>query len=524
MVSVNAAGDRSSGSVAAMALAMKSETSNAHHEPAQLFPIVFAGLADLWASGFFDTMRSPSRVHGTYQGGKKSMARILVTDDDTDLLKSLSMRLRLEGHTVTAAMGGAEALSKLDLEVPHLVITDMHMPGMDGMQLFDAIHRRFPLLPVVMLTGSASIADAVRAMQKGLFGYITKPFEGAALMREVGRALEVSTALGADMPGDAPGESWREAIITRSPRMENLLAEARHMAQSDATVLIHGESGTGKELLARAVHASSTRSAQAFVAVNCGAIPENLVESELFGHVKGAFTGAVRDSAGMFTSAHQGTIFLDEIADLPLAMQVKLLRVLQEREVRPVGAARTHKVDVRVISACNRRLDEEVAAGRFREDLFYRLNVVSLTLPPLADRREDIPLLANYFLQGLALRYRKPASSFGPGALEQLSAAPWPGNVRQLQNVVEKCVVMSNGQLIPATLVKSALSTQGSELLPLDEARKVFERDYLTGLLKITNGNVAQAAKLAQRNRTDFYTLMARHKLEPAQFKNPGAD
>jgi two-component system response regulator GlrR len=321
------------------------------------------------------------------------------------------------------------------------------------------------------------------------------------------------------MPGEVPGEAWREAIITRSPRMEKLLAEARLMAQSDASVLIHGESGTGKELLARALHASSARSHETLVAVNCGAIPENLVESELFGHVKGSFTGAVRDSVGMFTSAHRGTIFLDEIADLPLAMQVKLLRVLQEREVRPVGASKPHKVDVRVISASNRKLEDEVAAGRFREDLFYRLNVVGLTLPPLAERREDIALLANHFMRSLAQRYAKPLTAFAPGALELLGTASWPGNVRQLQNMVEKCVVLCTGTLIPVTLVQSALTSQGSELLPLDEARKEFERGYLTQLLKMTNGNVAQAAKLARRNRTDFYALLARHELESASFK-----
>jgi two-component system response regulator GlrR len=291
------------------------------------------------------------------------------------------------------------------------------------------------------------------------------------------------------------------------------------MAQSDASVLIHGESGTGKELLARALHASSARSQEALVAVNCGAIPENLVESELFGHVKGAFTGAVRDSPGMFTSAHRGTIFLDEIADLPLAMQVKLLRVLQEREVRPVGAAKPHKIDVRVISASHRKLEDEVTAGRFREDLFYRLNVVGLQLPSLAERREDIAPLALHFMRSLSQRYAKSLTAFAPGALELLGTASWPGNVRQLQNVIEKCVVMCTGSLVPVSLVQSALSSRGAEMLPLDEARKEFERDYLTQLLKITNGNVAQAAKLARRNRTDFYALLARHQLESASFK-----
>jgi len=447
------------------------------------------------------------------------MARILIVDDDPALLKLLSLRLHYEGHVPIEANSGAVALAKLDHELPNILITDLRMPGMDGLQLFEAVHRRYPLLPVLILTANGTIPDAVNAMQRGVFGYITKPFEGADLMLEVNRALEVSSTLGADMPGDLPGEAWREAIITRSPRMEKLLAEARLMAQSDASVLIHGESGTGKELLARALHASSARSHESLVAVNCGAIPENLVESELFGHVKGSFTGAVRDSVGMFTSAHRGTIFLDEIADLPLAMQVKLLRVLQEREVRPVGAAKPHKVDVRVISASNRKLEDEVAAGRFREDLFYRLNVVGLTLPPLAERREDIALLANHFMRSLAQRYAKSLTAFAPGALELLGTAPWPGNVRQLQNMVEKCVVLCTGTLIPVTLVQSALSSQGSELLPLDEARKEFERGYLTQLLKMTNGNVAQAAKLARRNRTDFYALLARHDLESASFK-----
>ena len=447
------------------------------------------------------------------------MARILVVDDDPELLKAIAMRLHYEGHAVTQADGGAAALAKLDLDVPHMVITDLQMPGMDGLQLFEHIHRRYPLLPVVILTANGTIANAVQALQRGVFGYITKPFEGAALLREVDRALAIGSALGADMPGSEPGEVWRESIITRSPRMEKLLAEARRMAQSDASLLIYGESGTGKELLARAVHACSARAQDPFVAVNCGAIPENLVESELFGHIKGAFTGAVRDSAGLFTTAHQGTIFLDEVADLPLAMQVKLLRVLQEREVRPVGASKSHKVDVRVISACNRKLEDEVAAGRFREDLFYRLNVVSLTLPALSERREDIPLLANHFMQSVSQRYAKPASTFDAAGLKHLSAAAWPGNVRQLQNVVEKCVVMSSGPVIPAKLVQGAISTAGPELLSLEEARRAFERDYLTSLLKITSGNVTAAAKLAQRNRTDFYSLLARHQLDATQFK-----
>jgi two-component system response regulator GlrR len=454
------------------------------------------------------------------------MARILIVDDDPALLRLLSMRLRGEGHEVVEAASGEAALAALDRELPQLLITDLRMGGMDGLQLFQAVHRRHPLLPVLMLTAHGTIADAVKALRRGVFGYIAKPFEARELMAEVDRALAASQALGANVPVEDAGaddETWREAILTRSPRMQQVLAEARMVAQTDAAVLVQGDSGTGKELLARALHAASPRCGGPLVAVNCGAIAEHLIESELFGHVRGAFTGAVRDRPGLFAQAHRGTLFLDEIGELPLAMQVKLLRALQEREVRPVGAERTVKVDVRVISASHRRLADEVAAGRFREDLFYRLNVVHLALPALAERREDIPLLARHFMASLAQRYGKPVGGFAPGALELLIAAPWPGNVRQLQNVVEKCLVLCPGELIPASLVERALAHQGSggaEMLPLDEARRQFERDYLTQLLKLTAGNVSQAARLARRNRTDFYALLARHGLAPSAFKD----
>jgi two-component system, NtrC family, response regulator GlrR len=454
------------------------------------------------------------------------MPRILIVDDDAGLLRLLSLRLRGEGHETLEADSGEAALARLDHELPDLLISDLRMGGMDGLQLFQAVHRRHPLLPVLILTAHGTIPDAVKALQRGVFGYIAKPFEARDLMAEVDRALAASQALGANIPmesdDEGTGEEWREAILTRSPRMQQVLAEARMVARSDASVMVQGESGTGKELLARAIHAASPRAAQKFVAVNCGAIPENLVESELFGHVKGAFTGAIRDREGLFAEAHRGTIFLDEIADLPLAMQVKLLRVLQEREVRPVGAERSMKVDVRVISASHKRLEDEVAAGRFREDLFYRLNVVALHLPPLAERREDIPLLANNFLAAQAQRYGKSVSGFAPGVLEMLAAAAWPGNVRQLQNTVEKCVVLCTGPLVDGALANRALANQAADMLPFDEARRQFEREYLTQLLKLTGGNVSQAARLAHRNRTDFYALLARHQLEAAAFK-PGS-
>jgi two-component system response regulator GlrR len=301
--------------------------------------------------------------------------------------------------------------------------------------------------------------------------------------------------------------------------MEDILAKARMVAASDASVFIYGESGTGKELLAQAIHNASARRDHEFVAINCGAIPEQLLESELFGHVKGAFTGAVRDNKGLFQTADHGTLFLDEIGDLALPLQVKLLRVLQERQVRPVGSTQSYEVDVRVISATHRTIESEMAEGRFREDLYYRLNVVAFNLPSLGERREDIPLLAGHFLAALAKKYGKAITRIAPDALQLLVGANWPGNVRQLYNVVERSVALCNSSLIPASLVQQAIQHQQSEFASFEQARKQFEREYLVRLLKITGGNVSQAAKLAQRNRTEFYKLLQRHALDPASFK-----
>jgi two-component system response regulator GlrR len=374
---------------------------------------------------------------------------------------------------------------------------------------------------VIILTAHGTIPDAVSATQRGVFGYLTKPFDSQDLLQKVAAALEASGGEAAGS-GTAAGE-WRASIITRSPRMEDLLRQAKLVADSDASVLIFGESGTGKELLARGIHQASRRSAKAFVAVNCGAIPADLLESELFGHARGAFTGAIQAHKGLFQAADGGTLFLDEIGDMPLPLQVKLLRVLQEGEVRPVGSTQAIPVDVRVISATHRDLDSQREQGHFREDLFYRLNVVSLKLPSLADRREDIPLLAAHILRKLAERYRKPAPSLAPDAMALLVAAPWPGNIRQLLNLLEQSVALATTQVIPATLVQAALKEDAAALVPFEEARKTFERDYLVRLLKITGGNVTQAAQLAKRNRTEFYKLLQRHRLEPGMFKEAKA-
>jgi two-component system, NtrC family, response regulator GlrR len=442
---------------------------------------------------------------------------ILVVDDDPDLLRLMQIRLTAAGYAVSTADSGERALAQVSVARPQLVVTDLRMGGMDGMALFEAIRAGHPTLPVIMLTAHGTIPDAVSAVQRGVFGYLTKPFDPKALLTEVERALTM--AGGVREPGDA-GDEWRREIITRNPAMEDVMAKARLVAESDASVFIHGESGTGKELVARAIHKASPRRDHAFVGINCGAIPEQLLESELFGHVRGSFTGATRDHKGLFQAANRGTLFLDEIGDMAVSLQVKLLRVLQERRVRPVGSTDAHDVDVRVISATHRNLEAEMAAGNFRDDLYYRLNVVALSLPPLAERREDIPLLAGYFLSLLAEKYRKAINGFAPEAMELLVAASWPGNVRQLYNVVEQSVALSTTQIIPVSLAQQAFQNQQAEFASFEEARRRFEREYLTQLLKITDGNVTQAARLAKRNRTEFYKLLGRHQLDPKLFKS----
>jgi len=442
------------------------------------------------------------------------MNTILLVDDDPDILKLLSLRLVAAGYGVRAVDSGEKALAVLAASRPELVITDLKMGGMDGLALFDEIRKQAPMLPVIILTAHGTIPDAVAATRRGVFGFQTKPFDGKHLLEQVEQALRLSgNGRGADE------EDSRREFVTQSPKMENVLRQARLVAQSDASVFVQGASGTGKELLARAIHRASRRTQGPFVGVNCAAIPENLLESELFGHRKGSFTGATYDHKGLVPAADGGTLFLDEIGDMPLALQAKLLRVLQEREVRPVGATQGIPVDVRVISATNQDLDVQMKAGRFREDLYYRLNVVSLVLPPLAERREDIILLATHYLKDTAARYAKDVLVFAPEALELLVAAPWPGNVRQLVNVVEQVVALCASGVVPASLVQQALKDEPAPLASLEEARGAFEREYLVRILRMTGGNVTHAAKLAQRNRTEFYKLLERHRLESKMFK-----
>lgn len=444
--------------------------------------------------------------------------RVLIADDDTDLLQLLSIRLTAAGFDIETVESAEAVLNRLDVSRPDLVITDMQMNGMDGMALFEHIHRIAPAMPVIILTAHGTIPDAVAATQRGVFGYLSKPFDSKTLLDLVNRALRLMAGA---VPRQAmPKDAWQAAIITQSTVMTDLLAKARLVAESDASVLIQGESGTGKELFAQAIHNASQRRDRPFMAVNCAAIPEQLLESELFGHARGAFTGAVREHTGLFQAAEGGTLFLDEIGDMPLPLQAKLLRVLQERQVRPVGSAQTIPLNVRIISATHRDLKNEILAGHFREDIYYRLNVVKLTIPPLSQRREDIPLLANHFLAVVAEKYGKKINGFSPETMETLVRAAWPGNVRQLLNVVEQSVALCTTSLISLALVEDAIHKEEEHLFSLEDAKKRFERDYLVRVLKMAEGNVMQAARLSKRNRTEFYKLLQKHQLDPSVFKS----
>ena len=436
-------------------------------------------------------------------------ASILLVDDDDGLRRLLSMRLGAAGFDVQEAESAEAALASVRRERPAIVVTDLKMDGMDGMGLLENLREHYPGLPVILLTAHGTIPDAVEATQSGAYDFLTKPVDHAELIDRVRSAVAQST-------GDGD-QDWAEDIITASPVMTQVLDDARRVAATDSSVLIQGASGTGKEVLAQAIHNASSRCKKPFIAINCGAIPADLLESELFGHTKGSFTGATRDHTGLFQSAEGGTVFLDEIGDMPMELQVKLLRVLQERQIRPVGSARSIDVDVRVLSATPQDLNQAIADGRFREDLLYRLNVVTLHLPPLDERREDIPLLADHLLVKLTRNTRRKV--LAPEALEWLVGADWPGNIRQLSNVLERCVALAPGRVIDAELVRRALGQAAHRITPLAEARDEFVRDYLVKLLKIAGGNVSQAARMAERNRTEFYKLLARHDVDPGDFK-----
>lgn len=439
---------------------------------------------------------------------KPNKPKVLVVDDDKDMLHLLSIRLSSEGFDIETARDGNEAMDSVMKSRPDVVVTDLKMPGMDGMSLLEALQRKAPTLPVIMITAHGTIPDAVTATKEGAVSFITKPIDKNELLAQ----LRAATRYAHD--GDVSAD---QQIVTRNPVMHDLMARARRAATAGIPVLLGGESGTGKELLALYIHRSSGRKG-AFVPVNCTAIPDALLESELFGHEKGAFTGAEQPREGLIGAADGGTLFLDEIGDMPSGVQAKLLRALQEKKIRPLGARQEQEIDILVVSATHRNLEAMVQEGKFREDLFYRLNVVQLQLPTLRERPEDIPLLVQHFLAAESgERARKVITA---EAMEILVAQPWQGNIRQLHNVIQQCVAMSSGSVITEVQVRDALGDDVRELPSFSEARDEFTRQYLIQLLKLTEGNVSQAARLADRNRTDFHKLLKKHNVDSRDFKS----
>jgi two-component system response regulator GlrR len=445
--------------------------------------------------------------------------KVLLVDDDPSLLKLMAVRLRATGLEITTIESAEKATALIPTYLPELVITDLRMEEMDGLALFKHIQQQYPTLPVIILTAHGTIKEAVAATSQGVFGFLTKPYDSSELLELITKALALNKNAISEQAIENTN-SWREQIITRSIDMENLLREVQRVAQTKVSVYIQGKSGTGKELIAQAIHKASTRSEKEFVAVNCSAIPEELLESELFGHNKGAFSGATETRKGLFEIADGGTLFLDEIGDMSPAFQVKLLRALQEDEIRPVGSNKTISVDVRTISASHRDLLKLVSEGLFRMDLYYRLNVVTLSLPLLSERLEDIPILANHFINCNNNGTSSVAKGLSNEAMELLIAYQWPGNVRQLKNVIDHICTFATTPLIPVSLVEKALQEKQKTLLSFTDAKKNFEREYLVKILQLANGSVTEAARLAKRNRTEFYRLLDRHKLKAAQFKN----
>jgi two-component system response regulator GlrR len=451
-----------------------------------------------------------------------SLGKLLVVDDDRNLLRIITMRLESLNYAVTAAQNEAEAKQAVTAEAFDLAVIDLQLVDQDGISLMEELHLTSPGMPAIILTAHGSIESAVEAMKRGAYTYLTKPFDARELALQVERALETRrlTSEISRLKGLLTERYDFKNIVARSEQMQRVLEVVSRIAINDSTVYIHGESGTGKEVIARAVHLASGRNDKPFVAVNCAALPETLLESALFGHEKGAFTGAIRSSKGLFAQAHEGTIFLDEIGDMPLSIQAKFLRVLQERQFYPIGSERPLEVDVRVVVATNKNLEELVRQAQFREDLFYRIHVIPIALPTLRERKEDIPSLADVFLKKFAAQMKKEVKGLTPAALQRLILYDWPGNVRELENTIEYAVAMTVQDVLTEDLILPAKNEADQEpAKPLKEAKDAFEKAYLVRLLELTRGNVSSAASLAGKYRADFYTLLKKHSLNPRDFK-----
>jgi len=450
--------------------------------------------------------------------------RVLVVDDESGILETLRVLLKNEGFAVTTALGGKAGLEQLAAVSPDIVLTDVRMPNVTGLDVLAAARQQNAETPVVLMTAQATLQSAIQAVNEGAFYYLQKPFrndEMVAILRRAAehRALKVeNTTLRQEIRRRDIGGAVTRPLGTARPWLE-VLRVAETVAPTDSTVLIQGESGTGKEVIARYIHQLSARTDRTFASINCGALPESLLESELFGHVKGSFTGAVKDKAGLFTAASGGTFFLDEIGETTPATQVKLLRVLQNREVIPVGATDPQPIDIRLLAATNRDLDEEIKRGTFRGDLFYRLNVIALHLPPLRERRDDIPLLAEHFLHRSAEQAKEEPKRLGPNALEALQSYDWPGNVRELENALERAVILTRAGVIdvsalPARVVERKARPLVSEAAPANPTLDAVERAYIMWVLQSEGGNKSRAADVLGIDPSTLYRKLSRYGVE----------
>lgn len=446
--------------------------------------------------------------------------RVLVVDDETSILDSLRILLRTEGFAPFTALGGRQGLERLPELRPDIVLTDVRMPDVSGVQVLSSARQVDPDVPVILMTAQATLQSAVQAVNEGAFYYIQKPFRNDELIAILRRAAEhrrlrvENQVLKQEIR--RRDRSTAQRPVGQSRSWLEVLRLAETVAPTDSTVLITGESGTGKEVIARYIHDLSSRSEQGFMSINCGALPESLLESELFGHVKGSFTGAVKDKMGLFAAAHHGSFFLDEIGETTPSTQVKLLRVLQQREVIPVGATEATTVDTRVLAATNRDLEEEIRRGSFRADLFYRLNVIAVHLPPLRQRAEDIPLLAEGFLARSAATRAEEPKTLSEGALDALMAHIWPGNVRELENALERAVILSSGSTILPEALPDRVTARRAEPLVSDRAPvtptlEAIERAYIQWVLQNEGGNKSRTAEMLGIDPSTLYRKLARY-------------
>ena len=449
------------------------------------------------------------------------MDKILVLDDEKNLLKVIKMRLEANDYQVATALQAETAVEIAKKEEIDLALVDLKLAGKNGIEVMEELHQINPEMPIIILTAYGTIKSAVEAMKKGAYSYLTKPFDYRDLLLQIKNGLEKSR-LSKEvlrLRNMVEGRYGFKNVIGKSEKMKKVLARVGQAAESESSVYIEGETGTGKGLLAKTLHFASSRKNGPFIVINCATIPENLLESELFGYEKGAFTGATRSKKGLFLQAHKGTLFLDEISEMPVFMQAKLLQALESKEFYPLGGEKLVKVDARLIAASNKKMHEKVKKGDFREDLFYRIYVIPIEVPPLRERKGDIPLLAEHYLQKITKDNKKGIRGFSPSALQKLMLYSWPGNVRELENTIECAVAMATQDVITEDLILPAQTTEGDRLRPLKEAKEGFERNYVIQIMELTRGNISRAAKLAGKYRADFYDLLKKYDLNPQDFR-----